>query len=125
MPPRRWSWRPAPQISVRVLLWRAARLHQVPPLPRWRPCGARRRCTEGHDADTANVPASDVLGKICSDTRAAVAEAKTKISLEALRLQITVRGDAPRGFGSALKQAVAEGRYGLIAEIKKHRHPAG
>jgi len=69
--------------------------------------------------DIANVPASDVLGKICSDTRAAVAEAKTKISLEALRLQITVRGDAPRGFGSALKQAVAEGRYGLIAEIKK------
>ena len=69
--------------------------------------------------DTANVPASDVLGKICADTRAAVAEAKTKISLEALRLQITVRGDAPRGFGSALKQAVAEGRYGLIAEIKK------
>ena len=67
--------------------------------------------------DIANVPASDVLGKICSDTRAAVAEAKTKISLEALRLQIAVRGDAPRGFGSALKQAVAEGRYGLIGGL--------
>jgi indole-3-glycerol phosphate synthase len=69
--------------------------------------------------DTANLPASDVLAKICSDTRAAVAEAKSKVSLEALRLQIAVRGEAPRGFGSALKQAVAEGRYGLIAEIKK------
>jgi indole-3-glycerol phosphate synthase len=69
--------------------------------------------------DTANLPTSDVLAKICSDTRAAVAEVKTKISLEALRLQIAVRGDTPRGFGSALKQAVAQGRYGLIAEIKK------
>jgi indole-3-glycerol phosphate synthase len=69
--------------------------------------------------DTANVAASDVLAKICYDTRAAVAEAKTKMSLEALRLQIAVRGDTPRGFGSALKEAVAQGGFGLIAEIKK------
>jgi indole-3-glycerol phosphate synthase len=68
----------------------------------------------------ANMPASDVLAGICTDTRAAVAEAKARTSLEALRSQIAARdGDVPRGFGSALKEAVAKGRYGLIGEIKK------
>lgn len=69
-------------------------------------------------ADTANQPDSDVLARICVETRAAVAQAKTKISQDALRSQISDR-DPPRGFGSALKEAVAKGRYGLIAEIKK------
>ena len=69
--------------------------------------------------DTANIPASDVLARICADTRAAVAEAKTTTSLETLRGRIGASNDAPRGFGTALKDAVAQGRYGLIAEIKK------
>jgi indole-3-glycerol phosphate synthase len=69
--------------------------------------------------DIANVPAADVLARICADTRAAVAQAKMKTSLEELRSRIGARAEAPRGFGSALKQAVAQGRYGLIAEIKK------
>jgi len=69
--------------------------------------------------DTTNAPASDVLNRICADTRAAIAFAKSKTSLDTLRSAIAARGDAPRGFGSALKQAVAAGRYGLIAEIKK------
>jgi indole-3-glycerol phosphate synthase len=70
--------------------------------------------------DVGNDPPSDVLARICADTRAAVAEAKTRTSLETLRAQIAARnGDAPRGFGSALKESVAQGRYGLIAEIKK------
>jgi indole-3-glycerol phosphate synthase len=70
--------------------------------------------------DSSNSPASDVLGRICADTRVAVAQAKTKTSLDALRAQIGARnGDAPRGFGSTLKKAVAQGRHGLIAEIKK------
>ncbi|MEJ0015240.1 MAG: indole-3-glycerol phosphate synthase TrpC [Acetobacteraceae bacterium] len=60
----------------------------------------------------------DVLARICTDTRGAVAQAKTRTSLEALRSQISDR-DPPRGFGLALKEAVAQGRYGLIAEIKK------
>ena len=68
--------------------------------------------------DTANLRASDVLARICNEKRAAVAQAKSKVSIESLRSEIGARG-APRGFGSALKQAVAEGRYGLIAEIKK------
>jgi indole-3-glycerol phosphate synthase len=70
-------------------------------------------------ANDVSVPLSDVLAGICADTRAAVAEAKTKTSLESLRHEIGLREDPPRGFGSALKETVAKGRYGLIAEIKK------
>ncbi len=71
-------------------------------------------------ADTVNLPASDILARICLEKRAAVAEAKAKIGIDALRAQIASRdGDTPRGFGSALKEAVAQGRYGLVAEIKK------
>jgi indole-3-glycerol phosphate synthase len=70
-------------------------------------------------ADTANVRTADVLARICADTRAAVAHAKTTTSLDELRSRIGARPGAPRGFGSALKEAVAQGRYGLIAEIKK------
>src|SRR4051794_12532158 len=70
-------------------------------------------------ADIGNIAASDVLARICADTRAAVAQAKATTSIDTLRSQIASRGDTPRGFGVALKQAVAQGRYGLIAEIKK------
>jgi len=59
--------------------------------------------------DTANVATGDVLSRICSDTRAQVALAKSKTSLDTLRSRIGTRGNDPRGFGSALKQAVAEG----------------
>lgn len=69
--------------------------------------------------DIANIAAEDVLARICSDTRAAVASTKAKTSIEALRSAIGVRNDPPRGFGSALKEAVAQQRFGLIAEIKK------
>jgi indole-3-glycerol phosphate synthase len=70
-------------------------------------------------ADDVNVPKSDVLAAICAETRAAVARAKQATSIESLRYEISMRDDPPRGFGSALKEAVASGRYGLIAEIKK------
>ena len=70
-------------------------------------------------ADTARTQAADVLARICADTRASVAQAKAESSLDALRSQIAARDDTPRGFGSALKEAVAHGGYGLIAEIKK------
>src|SRR5690242_9038970 len=69
--------------------------------------------------DSGNIPASAVLARICADTRAAVAQAKIATSLDGLRSQISARADTPRGFGSALKEAVAQGGYGLIAEIKK------
>ncbi|MBN8874616.1 MAG: indole-3-glycerol phosphate synthase TrpC [Rhodospirillales bacterium] len=67
--------------------------------------------------DSQAIP--DVLARICADTRALVADRKTRRPIEALRQEITARGDTPRGFGLALKEAVAHGRYGLIAEIKK------
>jgi indole-3-glycerol phosphate synthase len=70
-------------------------------------------------ADNAHAPQSDVLARICADTRAAVASAKARTSVESLRYEIATRNTAPRGFGLALKEAVAAGRYGLIGEIKK------
>ncbi len=70
-------------------------------------------------ADDLTIPPADVLARICADTLAAVARAKAATSIETLRYEIGIRHDAPRGFGSALKDAVADGRYGLIAEIKK------
>jgi indole-3-glycerol phosphate synthase len=70
-------------------------------------------------ADNVNIPPSDVLAQICADTRVAVAKAKSRTSVETLRYEIGMRKDTTRGFGSALKEAVAGGRYGLIAEIKK------
>jgi indole-3-glycerol phosphate synthase len=62
---------------------------------------------------------SDVLARICRDTREDVAARKLARPLESLRQEIVARGDAPRGFGQALKEATVRGRYGLIAEIKK------
>jgi len=67
--------------------------------------------------DTNGLP--DVLSQICADTRAMVATRKAKRGIDALRSEIDARDDPPRGFGRALKEATVQGRYGLIAEIKK------
>jgi indole-3-glycerol phosphate synthase len=61
----------------------------------------------------------NVLVGICANTRMEVAARKAKMPLEGLRQTIAVRGDKPRGFGAALKDATVRGKYGLIAEIKK------
>jgi indole-3-glycerol phosphate synthase len=74
--------------------------------------------------DDANAP-PDVLAQICADTRAAVAARKNKRGIDALRSEIEARDDPPRGFGRALKEAVVQGRYGLIAEIKKASPSSG
>jgi indole-3-glycerol phosphate synthase len=70
---------------------------------------------------SSDVPASipDVLVRICADTRKDVAVRKAKTPIETLRQIIVSRGDRPRGFGAALKDATVRGKYGLIAEIKK------
>lgn len=68
-----------------------------------------------------NDPSSppDVLARICADTQADVAARKAERGLERLRQEIAARADEPRGFGRALKRAVAAGAFGLIAEVKK------
>src|SRR4249920_922781 len=67
--------------------------------------------------DPGSLP--DVLVRICANTRMETAVRKSKVSIDALRQTIAARGDRPRGFGAALKDATVRGKYGLIAEIKK------
>src|SRR4051794_9900095 len=67
--------------------------------------------------DSGSMP--DVLARICTEVRADVAAQKAVRGVDALRQAIASRHEATRGFGYALKQASAAGRYGLIAEIKR------
>ena len=61
---------------------------------------------------------SDVLTKICADKREHIGACKAAKPLSALETEAK-QATAPRGFVTALQKANAEGRYGLIAEIKK------
>ena len=61
---------------------------------------------------------SDVLKKICADKRDHVAACKARKTLGELDAAAKTQS-APRGFINALETSVADGRYGLIAEIKK------
>ena len=67
--------------------------------------------------DTTPIP--DVLLRICANTREQVAAKKAKTPVETLKHAFSLRHDHPRGFGAALKDATIQGKYGLIAEIKK------
>nr|WP_037493253.1 indole-3-glycerol phosphate synthase TrpC [Sneathiella glossodoripedis] len=59
-----------------------------------------------------------ILAKICADKEVQVRNCKKQFSLQDLEEKI--KSVTPvRGFLNALKQARAEGRYGLIAEVKK------
>jgi indole-3-glycerol phosphate synthase len=60
----------------------------------------------------------DALVRICADTRLEVERRKAALSAEELRARARDT-PAPRGFGTALMEATAAGRIGLIAEIKK------
>ncbi|HUN45590.1 MAG TPA: indole-3-glycerol phosphate synthase TrpC [Stellaceae bacterium] len=61
---------------------------------------------------------SDVLARINADKRRYIAQRKQARALAALEADAR-RASPPRGFRRALGAAVASGRYGLIAEIKK------
>jgi indole-3-glycerol phosphate synthase len=66
----------------------------------------------------------DVLAEICAEKRAHVARAKAALPEAAL---LATLAEAPplRSFTTALERHLAEGRYGLIAEIKKASPSAG
>jgi len=61
---------------------------------------------------------SDTLAKIVDDKRRHVTACKARSPQAAVEAAAKKAG-APRGFARALKAAIAAGRYGLIAEIKK------
>ncbi|MCA0304671.1 MAG: indole-3-glycerol phosphate synthase TrpC [Proteobacteria bacterium] len=61
---------------------------------------------------------SDTLKKITADTRRHVDACQARRPLRTVEAAARA-ADAPRGFARALKKAIAAGRYGLIAEIKK------
>lgn len=67
---------------------------------------------------------SDVLLRINAEKRELVASRKARTPWA--EMERLARAQPPaRGFEKALRQAVAEGRYGLIAEIKKASPSAG
>ncbi len=61
----------------------------------------------------------DALSRICADTLHELQSRRAELPLGVLRSRIAARHEPPRGFGHALKETVASGRCGLIAEIKK------
>jgi indole-3-glycerol phosphate synthase len=60
----------------------------------------------------------DTLARICADKREHVARSRAARSLAVMEAAAE-RAAAPRGFTARLATAMDEGRYGLIAEIKK------
>jgi indole-3-glycerol phosphate synthase len=61
---------------------------------------------------------TDILAEIIAHKRVEIAADRTALPLDQLE-RIARNQPPPRGFAAALRQARAQGRYGLIAEIKK------
>jgi indole-3-glycerol phosphate synthase len=62
---------------------------------------------------------SDILDKIVAVKREEIAAAKARRSETSLRDEAHTRRDDVRGFEQALRGAIAHGRAGVIAEVKK------
>lgn len=75
--------------------------------------------SNGLNGSVASAPGKDVLERIIASTRAEVVRRREGTSIETLRQGIAAQDDAPRGFGSALKERTAQGRFALITEVKK------
>ena len=90
-----------------------------------RPPGARRLVARTNaTSGGGGRPMSDVLDRICAEKRAHVARAKAARP-EAALLAGLAEAPPVRAFAAALERHLAQGRYGLIAEIKKASPSAG
>src|SRR5947209_8198928 len=67
----------------------------------------------------------DALAQICAATLEEVKRRRAETPLQQLKTKVRANRDRPRSFGLALKEKVADGGYGLIAEIKKASPSAG
>ncbi|MBV8915773.1 MAG: indole-3-glycerol phosphate synthase TrpC [Acetobacteraceae bacterium] len=67
----------------------------------------------------------DALAQICAATLEETKRRRAEMPLPQLKAKVRGQRDRPRNFGLALKQRVAEGGFGLIAEIKKASPSAG
>src|SRR5262245_16263173 len=67
---------------------------------------------------------TDILQKICADTRATVDKRKKVKPFSVIEAEAK-RASKPRGFIEALKRKTGAGGIGLIAEIKKASPSAG
>lgn len=62
---------------------------------------------------------SDILDRINAVKREEVAAAQARVPLAALRAEAEARTEPTRGFVKALRAKIADGRSGVIAEVKK------
>jgi len=68
--------------------------------------------------DGLNLSGTDILARICADTRAELAARKAAKPLPDIKAEAKA-ADKPRGFARALMDATAGGKPALITEIKK------
>lgn len=67
----------------------------------------------------------DALAQICATTLEEVKRRRADMPLQQIKTKVKALRDQPRAFGLALKEKVADGGFGLIAEIKKASPSAG
>jgi len=72
-----------------------------------------------------DVAIPDALAQICAETLSEVERRRAEMPATALASRLHLRRNPTRGFGHTLKEAVARGGYGLIAEIKRASPSAG
>ncbi len=72
-----------------------------------------------------DVAVPDALAQICAETLSEVERRRAEMPTATLAGKLNLRRNPTRSFGRALKETVAKGGYGLIAEIKRASPSAG